>query len=1159
MLVWWCLLSTIGGLVASAEPLSDDDSCRSALGMEHGHISDSDISASSAFDYTSVGPQNARIRQEKNGGAWCPRSSITPKVREWIQIDLHRDYRITRTGTQGRFGLGRGQEYTELFILEYWRNSTGKWITYKNHSGHEVLTGNSNTYVENTNDLNPSIVASKVRFVPYSEHPRTVCMRVELYGCPLDSGLLSYQAPPGDEFSPHVFLEDIYDGDLIQGMNKGGLGVLTDGQFGEPVAFSKHSIRQAHGWVGWKNQNRPVELIFFFSQPKEFHSVTLTCYVQKDFGIQPISQVLVFYGDDSSAMDPGHVKVDARHQMRLLGRKKGNDTDDGDHGSEEGFQGSGALNLTLKLDTLGRDKQSHSKTKKGLVVKLQLYFMDKWILLSEVSFQTEKADLPPSLSPSGMENVLSSSNDVDDVVPLVMSSTMGPNDVVDEGILSDDTPPKSQISMSKNSPDSRGYYNQGDTTQIYIGLVIGVLGVTVMLLLVTIMLILRRNKQKIFNKNQPMFKSPLSDRHMMRDMTPLNKIYEDTTTAMTLGSGINEEQTTAAAASIYQEPYRLADHHQGTPTLPVGLQPGVFANEYLAQPHQSSTLLPSFSSCHEVKTTFGPPNGMPATLMKNSRSMAAANDNGIYQMFQPSENFYAATDIFQANGNDTLATGSLSSKTTSSVSSTTAAAAAAALASLPLNSGQVTTLVHQPHRRHHHHYHHQHHHQQNHHGSSARRLRSSPPSLPSSSSNQGSLFHSSDRVEFNQILQFPRHKLRLVEKLGEGKFGLVHLCEMSGQSGCPQPGGDLGTSIVVVRSLWKGSSSDDETRDSFISSVEALASLSDPNIAQVLALCSQDEPICLLSEYSTYGDLAQFLKTHYQSSKKSTTLARSARSSLNESNVKANNGINPLKCGIGSSTGGNESDTEAGDESHYSKLISDQEGEEEDDEMDDEDDPRGSQVSSIPSLMFMATQIASGMKYLESQGFVHRDLAARNCLIGKSYQIKISDFAIFRSEYRSRDYHRVASLASLPSRASTLTSSNPSLLHPHPDLALSSDDSESELLPLRWIPWEVYVMRSWSSQSDVWSFGMTLWEIFTHCQSEPLPNLDQDQIEENHLHHYHANGFHLLPSVSNVGCPQDVVGIMRECWQREPRDRPTFGDIHTLLKNVSPTLKSLPF
>eukprot|EP00095_Tigriopus_kingsejongensis_P010264 snap_masked-scaffold178_size283195-processed-gene-1.2 protein:Tk10264 transcript:snap_masked-scaffold178_size283195-processed-gene-1.2-mRNA-1 annotation:"epithelial discoidin domain-containing receptor 1-like" len=234
----WALLIPQMAWGATEEP----ESCFLPLGMEHGHIANGDISASSAFDHTSVGPQNARIRQDSFGGAWCPKSTITPKVKEWIQIDLRRDYRITRTGTQGRFGGGRGQEYAELFILEYWRNSTGKWITYQNHSGHEVLAGNSNTYVENTNDLNPSIVASKVRFIPYSKHPRTVCMRVELYGCRYGSGIQSYQAPPGDEFSPHVFLEDIYDGDLIQGMNQGGLGVLTDGQYGERVTFAKHSI-----------------------------------------------------------------------------------------------------------------------------------------------------------------------------------------------------------------------------------------------------------------------------------------------------------------------------------------------------------------------------------------------------------------------------------------------------------------------------------------------------------------------------------------------------------------------------------------------------------------------------------------------------------------------------------------------------------------------------------------------------------------------------------------------------------------------------------------------------------------------------------------------------------------------------------------------------
>lgn len=155
--------------------------CIFPLGMEEGKIPDDAITASSSYETKSVGPQNARIRQEKNGGAWCPKAQISSAIREYLEIDLTRDHLIAWTETQGRFGNGQGQEYAEAFFLEYWRDT--KWHQYKNLKGDRVLRGNSNTYLVEKQKLDLPFVASKVRFVPYSQHPRTVCMRVEIYGC----------------------------------------------------------------------------------------------------------------------------------------------------------------------------------------------------------------------------------------------------------------------------------------------------------------------------------------------------------------------------------------------------------------------------------------------------------------------------------------------------------------------------------------------------------------------------------------------------------------------------------------------------------------------------------------------------------------------------------------------------------------------------------------------------------------------------------------------------------------------------------------------------------------------------------------------------------------------------------------------------------------
>ncbi|KAH9634771.1 hypothetical protein HF086_012637 [Spodoptera exigua] len=187
--------------------------CIAPLGMESGLIPDKDISASSCYNDGNVAPQNGRLNQDIKGGAWCPRSQITTESTEWLEIDLHSVHVITGTGTQGRFGNGQGQEFAKAYVIEYWRPKLGKWVRYRTGDGQEILEGNTNTYLEKKNHLDPPIWASKIRFIPYSSHRRTVCMRVELYGCYWSVGIVAYSMPKGDKRSNGVELTDmVYDG-----------------------------------------------------------------------------------------------------------------------------------------------------------------------------------------------------------------------------------------------------------------------------------------------------------------------------------------------------------------------------------------------------------------------------------------------------------------------------------------------------------------------------------------------------------------------------------------------------------------------------------------------------------------------------------------------------------------------------------------------------------------------------------------------------------------------------------------------------------------------------------------------------------------------------------------------------------------------------------
>eukprot|EP00118_Oscarella_pearsei_P003506 m.14550 g.14550 ORF g.14550 m.14550 type:complete len:2329 (+) comp25813_c0_seq2:64-7050(+) len=171
----------------------------------------------------------------------------------------------------------------------------------------------------------------------------------------------------------------------------------------------------------------------------------------------------------------------------------------------------------------------------------------------------------------------------------------------------------------------------------------------------------------------------------------------------------------------------------------------------------------------------------------------------------------------------------------------------------------------------------------------------------------------------------------------------------------------------------------------------------------------------------------------------------------------------------------------------------------------------GPPLLTMSELLRIAQDICAGGKYLEQQRFVHRDLASRNCLVstrGLDRVIKIGDFGMARNVYRNQYYRK-----------------------------------EGEgLLPVRWMAPECLIDGVFTTQGDVWSFGVVLWEVFTFGH-QPYPARTNQEV----LKFVVQGGRLERPS----RCPDDVFRIMYMCWAHAACDRPTFRALLDRLKMLN--------
>ncbi|XP_073336235.1 platelet-derived growth factor receptor beta-like [Pagrus major] len=339
-------------------------------------------------------------------------------------------------------------------------------------------------------------------------------------------------------------------------------------------------------------------------------------------------------------------------------------------------------------------------------------------------------------------------------------------------------------------------------------------------------------------------------------------------------------------------------------------------------------------------------------------------------------------------------------------------------------------------------------------------------------------------LPYNSTWEVPRDNIVIGQVLGSGAFGRVVEATVSGLL-------HSHSSTKVAIKMVKPNSG---AVQSLMSELKVLVHLGPHlNVVNLLGASTRGGPVYLITEFCRHGDLVNYLQRNKHTFLQSDTHTKSdSDGGYMDMNKEENAQYVAMKelsyADIEPAV--YETPYTAPDQQEASLLLSD------------------SPLLTLHDLLSFSFQVSKAMDFLSTRNCVHRDLAARNVLVCEGKLVKVGDFGLARDLMKDQDY-------------------------------IARGNS---FLPVKWMSPESIFQNIYSCQSDVWSYGVLLWEIFS-LGGSPYPDLPMTQEFYSAL----KRGYRMSRPDH---APHNIFDLMKQCWEEKPQSRPSFSSLVVSVGNM---------